>query len=215
MNLLTVNLFWSLLPSIWKSFSIILFHKMGNLSTSLLPTNPSIISCVLKLFERVIQFRLLCFLLSYFMVSPHQANFRSSRSAHNQIIYLSQSFTDGFNKHKQGCWMVLATMNFLKVFDSVLHFALFRMLIFVSLSPCCTRWTQSFFSVRSVCVLFNNTKIAPFKFTKVFCKNSSLYILYFFSSVIFLYLCLPLPIEGAATLQTAHLAAPRRLFPFR
>ena len=86
-------------PSIWKASSIIPIHKMGKPLDSpafFLPI--SLTSCVSKLFERIILSRLLFFLESNSIISPHQAGFRPGRSALDQILFLSQSISDGFNK---------------------------------------------------------------------------------------------------------------------
>ena len=86
-----INLSWSLhfFLSIWKTSSIILIHKMGKSLDSpafFLPI--SLTSCVSKLFERIILSRLLSFLESNFILSPHQAGFRPGRSTLDQIMFL-------------------------------------------------------------------------------------------------------------------------------
>ena len=86
-----INLSWSLhfFLSIWKTSSIILIHKMGKPLDSpafFLPI--SLTSCVSKLFERIILSRLLSFLESNFILSPHQAGFRPGRSTLDQIMFL-------------------------------------------------------------------------------------------------------------------------------
>ena len=58
----------------------------------------SLTSCVSKLFERIILSRLLFFLESNSILSPRQAGFRPGRSTLDQILYLSKSISDGFNK---------------------------------------------------------------------------------------------------------------------
>ena len=63
---------------------------------SFLPISPT--SCVSKLFQCIILSRLLFFLESNSILSPHQAGFRPGRSTLDQIRYLSQSISDGFNK---------------------------------------------------------------------------------------------------------------------
>ena len=85
-------------PSIWKT-SIISIHKMGKPLDSPASFRPiSITSCVSNLFERIILSRLLFFLESNSIFSPRQAGFRPGRSTQDQILYLSRSISDGFNK---------------------------------------------------------------------------------------------------------------------
>ena len=141
------NLSWSShsFPSIWKTTSIIPIHKMGK------PLNSpasfwliSLISCVLKLFERIILSRLLFFLESNSILTPRQAGFRPGWSILDQILFLSQSILDGFNKPRSDSRTILSTIDFSKAFDSVWHPALFHKFISAGLPPCFARWAQFF-----------------------------------------------------------------------
>ena len=160
------NLSWSShsFPSIWKTSFIIPIHKMGkplDSPASFLPI--SLTSCVSKLFERIILSRLLFFLECNSILSPRQAGFRPGRSALDQILHLSQSISDGFNKPRPGSRTILSTIDFSKAFDSVWHPALFHKLISAGLLPCFARWTQSFLSDRRASVVFQNHKSRSFR----------------------------------------------------
>ena len=160
------NLHWSLhsFPSIWKTSSIIPIHKMGKpLDSPASFRSISLTSCVSKLFERIILSRLLFFLESNFILSARQASFRPGRSTLDQILFLSQSISDGFNKPRLGSRTILSTIDFSKAFDSVWHPALFPKLISAGLLPCFARWTQSFLSDRRVCVVYQNHKSRSFR----------------------------------------------------
>ena len=160
------NLSWTLhsFPSIWKTSSIIPIHKMGKPLDSPASFRPiSLTSCVSKLFERIILSRLLFFLESNSILSPRQAGFRPGRSTLDQILYLSQSISDGFNKPRPGSRTILPTIDFSKAFDSVWHPALFHKLISAGLLPCFARWTQSFLSDRRACVVYQNHKSRSFR----------------------------------------------------
>ena len=124
------NLSWTLhsFPSIWKTSSIIPIHKMGNSPASLRPISPTY--CISKLFERIILSRLLFFLESNSILSPRQAGFRLGLSTLDQILFLSQTNSDEFNKPDPGSRTILSSINFSKAFDSVWHPALFHKLIF-------------------------------------------------------------------------------------
>ena len=94
------NLSWSShsFPSIWQT-SIIPIHKMGTSLDSPASFRPiSLTFCVSKLFELIILSRLLFFLESNSILSPRQAGFRRGQSTLDQILYLSQSISDGFDK---------------------------------------------------------------------------------------------------------------------
>ena len=160
------NFSWSShsLPSVWKASSIIPIQKMGKPFDSPASFRPiSLASCVSKLFERIILSRLLFFLQSNSILSPRQAGFRPVRSTLDQILYLSQSISDGFNKPRPGCRTILSTIDFSKAFDSVWHSALFHKLISAGLPPCFARWTQSFLSDRHASVVYQNHKNHSFR----------------------------------------------------
>ena len=108
----------------------------------------SFTSCVSKLFERITLSRLLFFLESNSILSPHQVGFHLGRFTLDQILYLSQSISNGFNKPRPGSRTILSTIDFSKAFDSVWYPALFHKLISAGLPSCFARWTQSFLSDR-------------------------------------------------------------------
>ena len=160
------NLSWSShsFPSIWKTSSIIPIHKMGKPLDSPASFRPiSLTSCVSKLFERIILSRLLFFLESNSILSLRHAGFRPERSTLDQILYLSQSTSDGFNKPRPGSRTILSTIDFSKAFDSVWHPALFHKLISAGLPPCFARWIQSFLSDRRASVVYQNHKSRSFR----------------------------------------------------
>ena len=160
------NLSWSShsFPSIWKTSSIIPIHKMGKpLDSPASFRSISLTSCVSKLFQRIILSRLLFFLESNSILSPRQAGFRPGRSTLDQILYLSQSISDGFNKPRPGSRTILSTIDFSKAFDSVWHPTLFHKLISAGLPPCFARWTQSFLSDRRASVVLQNHKSRSFR----------------------------------------------------
>ena len=162
----TFNLFWSLhsFSSIRKTSSIIPIHKTRKPLDSPASFRPiSLTSCVSKMFERIILSRLLFFLESNFILSLRQAGFCPGRSTLDQVLYLSQSISDGFNKPRPGSRTILSTIDFSKAFDSVWHPALFHKLISAGLPFCFACWTQSFLSDRRACVIFQNHKSRFFR----------------------------------------------------
>ena len=108
------NLSWSShsFPSIGKTSSIIPIHNIGKPLDSPASFRPiSLTSCVSKLFERIILSRLLFFLESNSILSPRQAGFRHGRSTLDQILYLSQSISDGFNKPRSSSQTILSLLS--------------------------------------------------------------------------------------------------------
>ena len=191
------NLSWSLhfFPSIWKTSFIILIRKMGKpLSSPAVSFWPiSFTSCISKLFKRIILSGVLFFLKSNSILSPCQAGFLPGRSTLDQILFLSQSISDGFNKPRPESWATLSTIDSSKAFDSVWHPSLFQKLISVCLPPCYARWTQSFLSDRHACIVFQNHKSHSFRvhqgvlqgsvLARYFSHSSSKFSLLLFSSV--------------------------------
>ena len=160
------NLSWTLhsFPSIWKTSSIFPIHNMGKPIDSPASLRPiSLTFCVSKLFERIILSRLLFFLKSNSILSSRQAGFHPGRSTLDQILLVSQSISDGFNKPRPGSRTILSTIDFSKAFDSVRHPALFHKLISAGLPPCFARWTQSFLSDRRACVVYQHHKSRSFR----------------------------------------------------
>ena len=160
------NLSWSShsFLSIWKTSSIIPIHKMGKPLDS--PASFrlfSLTSCISKLFDCIILSCLLFIVESNSILSPRQAGFRPGRSTLDQILYLSQSISDGFNKPRPGSRTILSTIDFSKAFDSAWHPALFHKLISAGLHSCFACWTQSFLSDRCVCVVYQNHKSRSFQ----------------------------------------------------
>ena len=134
-------------PSCWKPSTIIPIHKPGKPTSSLSSFCPiSLTSCISKLFERLILSRLTFHLESNHLLSTCQAGFHPGRSSLDQILTLSQSIWDGFQKKKPPDRTILASVDFSKAFDSVWHSALFHKLLSLKLPPCFVLWVRSFLS---------------------------------------------------------------------
>ena len=160
--------------SLWHGFSslhlqsllvyaFLFFHLEKPLDSPASFRPISFTSFVSKLFERIILFRLLFILESNSILSSRQAGFRPGRSTLDQIRYLSQSISDGFNKPRPGSRTILSTIDFSKAFDSIWHPAVFHKLISAGLPPCFARWTQSFLSDRRAYMVFQNHKSRLFR----------------------------------------------------
>ena len=211
------NLSWSLhsFPSIWKTSSIIIIHKMGKTLDSPASFRPiSLTSCVSKLFERIILSRLLFFLESNSILSPPQTNFCPGWSTLDQILYHSQSISDGFNKPWPGSRTILSTIDFSKAFDSVWHPALIHKLISAGLPPCFAHCTQFFLSDRRACVVYQNHKSRSFRVRRDVPQGPVLGPVHFSSLMIFWPLCL-LPSAALFTLTIWPFGPPPPRSPLR
>ena len=160
------NLSWSTrsFPPAWKTSFTIPVLKSGKPTDAPSSFRPIFLtSCTSKLFERMVLARLSFFLESKNLLSPLQAGFRPGRSTLDQILYLSQSVSDGFHAPKPARRTVLSTVDFSRAFDSVWHPALFSKLLALGLPPCFVRWTQSFLSDRRSRVSFGDTVSRSFR----------------------------------------------------
>ena len=144
---------------------------------------------------------LLFFLESNSILSPHQAGFRPGRSTLDQILYLSQSISDRFNKSRPGSRTILSTIDFSKAFDSVWHPALFTNLFRLASLHALLVGLNLFFLIGVLVWSFKITKAAPFESVEVFRKDpfSALYFS-LFSLMIYRPLCL-LPSAALFTLM--------------
>ena len=111
-------------PSRWKRTTIIPIQKPGKPTSSPSSFCPiSLTSCISKLFERLIISRLIFHLKSNHLLSTCQAGICRGRLSLDQILTLSQSICDGFQKKKPSDQTILASVDFSKAFDSVWHFS--------------------------------------------------------------------------------------------
>ena len=132
-------------PSCWKPTTIIPIHKPGKPTSSPSSFRPiSFTSCISKLLKRLIFSRPTFHLESNHLLSTCQAGFRFDRSSLDQILTLSQSIRDGFQKKKPPDRTILASVDFSKAFDSIWHSALFHKLLSLKLPPCFVLWVRSF-----------------------------------------------------------------------
>ena len=114
------------------------------------------------------------FLESNSILSPRHAGFRPGWSTLDQILYLSQFISNGFNKPRPGSRTILTTINFSKAFDSVWHPTRFHKLISAGHPLCFARWTQTFLSDRCAGVVYQNHKSRSFRVRRGVPKGSVL-----------------------------------------
>ena len=103
------------------------------------------------------------FLESNSILSPRQTGFCPGRATLDQILYLSQSISDGFNKPRPGSRTILSTIDFSKASNTVWHPAFFHKPISAGLRPCFARWTQSLLFDRRASVVYQNHKSRSFR----------------------------------------------------
>ena len=127
--------------------------KLPSLTTSYRPI--SLISSIMKLFERVIEQRLRSHLEHIgFTINKHQSGFRKAKSTDDHLFRLSQSIMESFNR---GEHVVAVFLDVEKAFDNVWHDALRFKIFQLDLPTKMTRWLSDFLVIRLIQVNVNNS----------------------------------------------------------
>ena len=107
------------IPTAWKIATLHMLlkpDKLPSLTTSYRPI--SLISSIMKLFERVIEQRLPSHLEQIGFINRHQSGFRTAESTDDHLFRLSQSIMESFSR---GEHVVTAFLDVEKAFDNVWH----------------------------------------------------------------------------------------------
>ena len=125
--------------------------KLPSLTTSY--RSISLISSVMKLFERVIEQRLRSHLEHLGFINRHQSGFRNAKSTDDHLFRLSQSITESINR---GEHVVVAFLDVEKAFDNVWHNGLRFKIFQLDLPTKITCWVSDFLVGRLIQVNINN-----------------------------------------------------------
>ena len=127
----------------------------------------SLTSCVSELFECIILSRLLFFLESNSILSPRQAGFRPGQSTLDQILFVFQFISDGFNKPNSGSQTILSTADFSKrlTLSSIPPFSIYSFWL-VSLLALLVGLNLSFL-IGALAWFIKITKVVPFESVEV------------------------------------------------
>ena len=142
------------IPTAWKIATLRMLlkpDKLPSLTTSYRPI--SLISSIMKLFERVIEQRLRSHLEHVGFINKHQSGFRRAKSTDDHLFRLSQSIMESFNR---GEHVVAAFLDVEKAFDNVWHNGLRYKIFQLDLSTKMTRWLSDFLVGRLIQVNVNN-----------------------------------------------------------
>ena len=122
----------------------------------------SLLSAIIKLFERVIEKRLRKHLEDNSFFSKYQSGFRKSKSTNNHLFHLSQTIMESFN---QGEHVIVAFLDVEKAFNNVWHNGLRYKIYQLDLPTKLCRWLSGFLAGRVIQV-----KIEGFLSPKVYPK---------------------------------------------
>ena len=153
-RLFTSSIQLGYIPTAWKLATLRMLlkpDKLPSLTTSYRPI--SLISSILKLFERVIEQRLRSHLEHIRFINKHQSGFRKAKSTDDHLFRLSESFMESFNR---GEHVVAAFLDVEKAFDNIWHNGLRYKIFQLDLPTKMTRWLSDFLVGRLIQVNVNN-----------------------------------------------------------
>ena len=126
--------------------------KPVTLTTSYRPI--SLISSIMKLFERVIEQRLTSHLEDIGFINKHQSSFRRAKSTDDHLFRLSQSIMESFNR---GEHLVATFLDVEKAFDNVWHNGLKYKIFQLGLPTKMTCWLSDFLVGQLIQVNMNSS----------------------------------------------------------
>ena len=153
-RLFTSSIQLGCIPTAWKIATLRMLlkpDKLPSLTTSYRPI--SLISSIMKLFERVIEQRLRYHLEHIGFINKHQSGFIKAKSTDDHLFRLSQSIMESFNR---GELVVTAFLDVEKAFDNVWHNGLRFKIFQLDLPTKMTRWLSDFLVGQLIQVNLNN-----------------------------------------------------------
>jgi len=147
----TANLSWRSgeVPSRWRVADIRPILKPGKPAGTTSSFRPiSLLSCIGKLVERLIQERLVYQLESQNLLHPSQAGFRRNRSTEEQVAAVCQLIQDGFQQRRPPLRTALLLADFSRAYDRVWRKALLVKMARKGLPTCFIGWVRGFLSDR-------------------------------------------------------------------
>ena len=141
------------IPTAWKLATLRMLlkpDKLPSLTTSYRPI--SLMSSIMKLFERVIEQRLRSYLEDIGFINNYQSGFRQNKSTEDHLFRPSQSVMESFNRREH---VVAAFLDVKKAFDNVWHNGLRYKIFMLDLPTKMTRWLSDFLVGRVIQVNVN------------------------------------------------------------
>ena len=159
----TISLKLGFIPHVWKIAVLCMLIKPDKPPSQTTSYRPiSLLSAIMKLFERVIEKRLRKHLEDNGFFSKYQSGFRKSKSTNDHLFRLSQTIMESFNR---GEHVIVAFLDVEKAFDNVWHNGLRYKIYQLDLPTKLCRWLSDFLVGRVIQV-----KIEGFLSPKVYPK---------------------------------------------
>ena len=138
----TISLKLGFIPHVWKIAVLCMLIKPDKLPSQTTSYRPiSLLSAIMKLFERVIEKRLRKHLEDNGFFSKYQSGFRKSKSTNDHLFRLSQTIMESFNR---GEHVIAAFLDVEKAFDNVWHNGLRYKIYQLDLPTKLCRWLSDF-----------------------------------------------------------------------
>eukprot|EP00660_Eupelagonema_oceanica_P019228 gene19228-biopygen29472 len=112
-----INASWSAgaVPAVWRIAEIVALLKKGKDPHAAKSYRPvSLTSCVAKLAERLVRWRLQHVIEKWDLLSPEQAGYRARRSTEEQLVLITQSINDAMER---GEHTLMLAVDFTQAFD--------------------------------------------------------------------------------------------------
>ena len=141
------------IPTAWNLATLRILlkpDKLPSLTTSYRPI--SLTSSIMKLFERVIEQRLCCYLEDIGFINKYHSGFRQAKSTDDHLFRLSQSVMESFNRREH---VVAAFLDVEKAFDNVWHNGRRYKIFMLDLPTKMARWLSDFLVGRVIQVNVN------------------------------------------------------------
>ena len=153
-------------PRIWRAAIIIPLIKAGKSPSEVASFRPiSLISCVVKLLERIIADRLYYISETNNMFSQFQAGFRKGWSCEDQITQIVQAIENGFRQRPMQR-SVLTLLDFSKAYDTDWREKLLLHMLNTGIPPTFIRWIRFFLTDRRGRVQLFNVFSSSCRFTQ-------------------------------------------------
>ena len=149
----------SLFPDLWKIAHVMPVFKANDPSVTSNYRPISLISCIGKLFERVVYKHIYNFLIENDLIYKYQSGFLPNHSSTHQLIELYHSIITSLEKYEHS---ILIFCDFSKAFDRVWHKGLLFKLNNYGISGPLLRWITSYLSNRKQAVFIKDS-VSSFK----------------------------------------------------
>ena len=152
-KLFNLSLHLGKFPKLWKRANVTPLFKKGNKNDLNNYRPVSLLSCVSKIFEKIVFKYIYNYILENNILSPHQSGFRPKDSTTNQLAYMYHMFAQSLDKKKD---IQIVFCDITKAFDKVWHTGLLFKLKKIGIGGKLLNWFQDYLNNRMQRVVIKN-----------------------------------------------------------